>query len=257
MQNNAYCLERGRKMKKFIVMTFLAVMAISTACYAAAEKVLRVGTEPTFAPFEFTDDKGQFVGFDMDLIRAMGKEAGYKVEIQNIGFDALIPSLQTNIIDCAASGMTITAERAKVVNFSNPYYTAGLLVMVQKNNNTIKGYADLKGKKIACQIGTTGENKSREAGGESVVAYNTNTEAAMELVNGGVDAVINDAPVVSFYLKTPAGKNCKAVGDILEAEEYGFAFNKNNTKLVKDMNKALATLKKNGEYDKLYAKWFN
>lgn len=244
-------------MKKFIVMTFLAVMAISTACYAAAEKVLRVGTEPTFAPFEFTDDKGQFVGFDMDLIRAMGKEAGYKVEIQNIGFDALIPSLQTNIIDCAASGMTITAERAKVVAFSNPYYTAGLLVMVQKSNNTIKGYADLKGKKIACQIGTTGENKSREAGGESVVAYNTNTEACMELVNGGVDAVINDAPVVSFYLKTPAGKNCKTVGDILEAEEYGFAFNKNNTKLVKDMNKALATLKKNGEYDKLYAKWFN
>ncbi|MDO4935871.1 MAG: basic amino acid ABC transporter substrate-binding protein [Phascolarctobacterium sp.] len=244
-------------MKKLFVLALLGIMAFATFTCSAAQKVLRVGTEPTFAPFEFTNEQGEFVGFDMDLIRAMGKEAGYKVEIQNIGFDGLIPAVQSNIIDCAASGMTITEARSKVVTFSNPYYTAGLLVMVRKDNKDIKSYADLKGKNIACQIGTTGENKSRAAGGKSVTAYNTNVEACMEVVNGTADAVINDAPVVAFYLKTPAGKNCKSVGDILEAEEYGFAFNKNNVQLIKDMNKALATLKKNGEYDKLYAKWFN
>ncbi len=243
-------------MKKLAMLAVIVLMGISATCMAA-EKILRVATEPTFAPFEFTDDKGEFVGFDMDLIRAMGKEAGYKVEIQHIGFDALIPSLQTNIIDCAASGITITEARSKVVTFSAPYYTAGLQVLVSVDNTDIKGYTDLKGKKIACQIGTTGENKSRQVDGATVVAYNTNVEACMELVNGGADAVINDAPVIAFYLKTPAGKKCKAVGDILEAEEYGFAFNKNNVKLIKDMNKALATLKKNGEYDRIYAKWFN
>ena len=95
------------------------------------------------------------------------------------------------------------------------------------------------------------------AGAKSVVAYNTQVEAAMELVKGTADAVINDVPVVVFYLKTPAGKNCKAVGDVLEAEEYGIAFSKKNPQLVKDMNKALDTLKKNGTYDKIYAKWFN
>lgn len=243
-------------MKKIFALIFTLVMAISATSFAA-EKVLRVATEPTFAPFEFTDENGGFVGFDMDLIRAMGKEAGYKVEIQHIGFDGLIPALQSNIIDCAASGMTITEARSKVVTFSSPYYTAGLLVLVNADNKDIKGYADLNGKKIACQIGTTGENKSRQVPGAKVTAFNTNVEACMELVRGSADAVINDAPVVAFYLKTPAGKKCKAVGDVLEAEEYGFAFNKNNVKLIKDMNKALATLKKNGEYDKIYAKWFN
>lgn len=243
-------------MKKFLALAALATMMMAASC-SAAEKVLRVGTEPTFAPFEYQNEQGEFVGFDMDLIRAMGKEAGYKVEIMNIGFDALIPAIQAGNIDCAASGMTITDERSKVVTFSDPYYTSGLMVLVKKENTSIKSYADLKGKKIACQIGTTGENKSRAAGASEVIAYNTNTEACLELVQGGVDAVINDAPVVAFYLKTPPGKNCKTVGEIMEAEQYGFAFAKNNVKLIKDMNKALAVLKKNGEYDKIYAKHFN
>ena len=243
-------------MKKILALALGAMMALSATCMAA-QKVLKVACEPTFAPFEFTDEKGEFVGFDIDLIRALGEKAGYKVEVQNIGFDALIPAVQTKIIDCAISGMTITTERSKVVTFSDPYYTAGLRVMVLKSNNAIKSYADLNGKRIACQIGTTGENKSRQVPGATVTAYNTNTEAAMELVSGGVDAVINDAPVVAFYLKTPAGKDCKAVGEVLEAEEYGIAFNKNDVKLIKAMNKALAAMKKDGSYDKLYAKWFN
>jgi len=243
-------------MKKIFALAFAVVMVFAMAC-SAATKSIKVAMEPTFAPFEFTNDKGQFVGFDVDLIRAMGKQAGYNVEIINMGFDALIPSLQSGLIDCAISGMTITAERSKIVTFSDPYYTAGLLVLVRKENNDIKGYDDLKGKKIACQIGTTGEHKSRAVAGAIVTAYNNNVEACMELVNYGADAVINDAPVVAYYLKSPAGKQCKTVGDVLEAEEYGVAFNKNDVKLIKAMNKALATLKKNGEYDKIYAKWFN
>lgn len=244
-------------MKKLFILALLGIMAFASLTCSAAQKLLRAGMNPTFAPFEFTNDNGEVVGFDVDIIRALGKEAGYKVEIQNLGFDGLIPAVQTGILDCAISGMTITEARSKVVAFSNPYYTAGLLVMVRKDNKDIKSYADLKGKTIACQIGTTGENKSRMAGAKSVVAYNTQVEAAMELVQGTADAVINDVPVVVFYLKTPAGKNCKAVGDVLEAEEYGIAFSKKNPQLVKDMNKALDTLKKNGTYDKIYAKWFN
>ena len=251
-------------MKKLLIlmMTIIAAVAMLAAgCGGgekkAAEKVLRVGTEPTFAPFEFQKEgSSEFTGFDMDLIRAIGKQAGYKVEIMNMGFDALIPALNAGNIDATIAGMTITEERKGAVSFSEPYYTSGLVVMVNKDNNGIKSINDLKGKRIACQIGTTGEMKSRTVEGATVVAFNTNTEAAMELKNKGVDAVINDSPVVGYYLAQGGNATAKTVGEVMEAEQYGIAVKKGNDKLVQDINKAMAELKKNGEFDKIYKTWF-
>ena len=123
---------------------------------AEPEKVLRVGTEPTFAPFEFQKEGSKsYDGFDMDLARAIGKQMGYKVEIVSMGFDALIPALNSGNIDVIAAGMSINEERQKAVTFSEPYYTSGLIVMVNKDNNEVKSVKDLEGKRIACQIGTT------------------------------------------------------------------------------------------------------
>ena len=108
------------------------------------EKVLRVGTEPAFAPFEFQKEgSDEFTGFDMDLIRAIGTKLGYKVEISSMGFDALIPALNSGNIDVAIAGMSITDERKKVVVFSDPYYTSGLIVMVKKDDDTIQGFSEL------------------------------------------------------------------------------------------------------------------
>ena len=252
-------------MKKLLIM----MMAILAACSmllagcgggekkAATEKVMRVATEPSFAPFEFQKEGSkEFTGFDMDLIRAIGKQAGYKVEIQNMGFDALIPALNAGNIDVTIAGMSITEERKGAVAFADPYYTSGLIVMVNKDNNEIKSIEDLKGKRIACQIGTTGEMKSRSVEGAKVVAFNTNTEAAMELKNKGVDAVINDSPVVGYYLAQGGNATAKTVGDVMEAEQYGIAVKKGNDKLVGEINKAMAELKKNGEFDKIYKTWF-
>ncbi|MBQ8690689.1 MAG: transporter substrate-binding domain-containing protein, partial [Phascolarctobacterium sp.] len=133
---------------------------------------------------------------------------------------------------------------------------SGLIVMVNKDEANIKSIDDLKGKRIACQIGTTGEKKSRSVEGAKVVAFNTQSEASMELKNGGADAVINDAPVVGYYLAQGGDKVSKTVGEVIEAEEYGIAVNKKNTQLVQDINKAMAELKKNGEFDKIYKTWF-
>ncbi len=251
-------------MRKLLIMIMALVTAVgmlTAGCGGdkkeAAEKVLRVGTEPTFAPFEFQKEgSSEYAGFDMDLIRAIGKQMGYKVEIQNMGFDALIPALNAGNIDVVAAGMSITEERKNAVTFSDPYYTSGLIVMVNKDNNEIKGIEDLKGKRIACQIGTTGEGKARSVEGAKVTAFNTNTEAAMELTNNGVDAVINDSPVVGYYLAQGGNKTAKTVGEVMEAEQYGLAVKKGNDKLAADINKALAELKKNGEYDKIYQTWF-
>lgn len=253
-------------MKKLVVlmMSVIAAVAMLTAgCGGSdnadknAEKVLRVGTEPTFAPFEFQKEGSkEYTGFDMDLARAIGKQMGYKVEIQNMGFDALIPALNAGNIDMVAAGMSITEERQKAVTFSDPYYTSGLIVMVNKDNTEVKSVKDLEGKRIAVQIGTTGENKARSVKDAKVTAYNTNTEAALELQNKGVDAVINDSPVVGYYLAQGGNKTAMTVGDVMEAEQYGLAVKKGNDKLAGEINKALAELKKNGEYDKIYKTWF-
>lgn len=254
-------------MKKFLVcalaaLTMTSMMVVGCgggdkkAADKPAEKVLRVATEPSFAPFEF-QKKGtnEITGFDIDLIKAVGAKAGYKVQIMNMGFDALIPALGTGNIDVAASGMTITDERKKAVSFTDPYYTSGLIVLVDKNNTTIKSIKDLEGKRIACQIGTTGEKKSRSVKGAKVTAFNTNVEATMELKNKGVDAVINDAPVVGYFLAQGGNEYAKTVGDVMEAEQYGFAVKK-DSKLVGELNKAMAEVKKSGDYDKIYKTWF-
>lgn len=252
-------------MKKVLVFLMTAIMACSMLLAGCggdekkaadnSAKVLRVGTEPVFAPFEFPKENSkELTGFDIELIEALGQKMGYKVEMVSMGFDALIPALNSNNIDVAIAGMTITDERKKVVDFTESYYTSGLMIMVRKDSN-VKSIDDLKGKTIACQIGTTGENKSRSVEGATVKAFNTQDEASLELKNGGADAVIGDAPVVEYYM-TKAGKDfAKTVGERMEAEPYGIAVKK-GSKLAGDLNKALAELKKSGEYDKLYTKWF-
>lgn len=194
-------------MKKIsAVMCVLAALMLAVAgCgsdtkqAANDQKAIKVGTEPTFAPFEFQEkDSKEFAGFDMDLARAIGKQLGKKVEIQNMGFDALIPALNSGNIDVVAAGMSITDERKKAVTFSDPYYTSGLVVVVTKDNNEVKGVKDLEGKKIAVQIGTTGADKAAKVPGAKVTSFNTNAEVFLELENKGVDAVIIDRPVAQY-----------------------------------------------------------
>jgi len=222
-----------------------------------APKVLRVGTEPTFAPFEFQKEGSKdFDGFDMDLIRAIGKQLNMKVEIQNMGFDALIPALNAGNIDVAASGMSITPDRQKAVDMSDPYYVSGLVVVVNKDNSAVKSVNDLNNKSIAVQIGTTGADRAAKVPGAKVKNFNTNSEVFLELKNKGVDAVIIDKPVAEYYLAQGGGKeSAKIVGDSMEAESYGLSLKKNSP-LTKEINKAMLDLKKNGEYDKIYEKWF-
>ena len=173
-----------------------------------------------------------------------------------MGFDALIPALQADNIDVALAGMSITEERKQQVIFSDPYYKSGLLVMVPKDNNDIKSIDDLKGKRIAVQIGTTGAFRAEKVEGAKVTAFNDNGSAVLEMKNGAADAVINDAPVLKYFLAQGGSEYAKTVGEVLNAEDYGIAVKKGNDKLAADINKALNELKQNGEFDKIYNKWF-
>lgn len=257
-------------MSKKILMLCVACVLTMTAFFAGCgqdstdnkaasdEKILHVGTNADFAPFEFQDENGstEYQGFDMDLIRAVAKEMGYKAEIQNINFDGLIPAMESGNIDVIAAGMSINEERKGQVDFSDPYYTSGLTIIVNKNNNDIKGFADLKGKKIAVQIGTTGMAEAQKIEGADVKALNSSADTFMELKAGNVDAVINDRPVNDYFMVQSKSEDLKRLDDSLTSEEYGFAMKKGNTELAQKINAALKTLKENGEYDKIYEKWF-
>lgn len=223
----------------------------------SAEKVLKIGTNADFAPFEFQDVNGkEYIGFDMDLIRAVAKEMGYKAEISNINFDGLIPALESGNIDVIISGMTINDERKKKVNFSAPYYKSGLTIIVKDDNTEIAEFKDLAGKRVAVQIGTTSAAEVKKIEGVIVKEYNSSADTFMELKAGGVDAVVNDRPVNDYYIMKSGVKNVKALPDLLTSEDYGIAVNKKNEALLKEVNTALEKLQKNGDYDKIFKKWF-
>lgn len=218
-----------------------------------------VGTNATFPPFE-SQDKGELVGFDMDLIRAIGEVQGIEVEIQHMSFDALVASVQQGKIDAAIAGMSITPERLESVDFTDAYFNAGLVVAVQSDNNDIQGPEDLKGKVLGAQSGTIGAAYCDKVAGEDpatqVKVFKDIGVAFMELNKGGVDAVVNDHPVTLNYISTTEDANIKMVGDIFSADDkYGIAVQKGNTELLNLLNEGLTKIQENGTYDEIYAKW--
>ena len=254
-------------MKKFglLLLTTLRTVALVFSVAGCTgqkqeQKVLKVGTNATFPPFEMQENN-EFTGFDMDLIRAIGEEQGYKVEINHMDFKALIPALGNKKIDAAIAGMSITEERLKSVDFTKAYFNAGLIIAVANNNETIKTTEDLKGKKLAAQNGTIGaaycdEVKKLDAKTE-VRIFDDIGAAFMELEKGGVDAVVNDHPVTAYYLKTTGTSKAKMVGDIFSADDqYGIAIKKGNTETLNMLNEGLDKIKANGKYDEIYKKWF-
>ena len=252
----------GLAMKKFLLgIGIVAMLAAGLAgCGsekpAGTQKVLRVGTSADFSPFEVMDEKGKMTGFDVELMEALAKQMNRKLDHQNISFDGLIPAVQSGNIDGAISAISMTPDRAKAILFSEPYYQSGLVVVVKEGNTEIKSMADLKGKKIAVQIGSTGANKANQIEGAIVREFNLSPDTFLELKNGNVDAIVNDLPVVQVFLKEQKNSGVKIVGDPEESENYGIVMAQKNPELAKELNAALAELKKNGEYGKIYEKWF-
>lgn len=222
-----------------------------------AKKKLVVGVDTSFVPFEFRNEEtGEYEGFDIDLWKAIAEELGYEYELNPMDFNGLIPALQSNSIDVALAGMTITEERKEKVDFSIPYYDAGLLVLVRADNEDIKSVDDLKGKVVATKTGATSYDfvESLEGIKENKPFPNIDN-AYLELINGGTDAVVHDSPNILYFAKTKGEGKVKPVGDILEGQSYGIAFPKGSG-LVDDVNQVLEKFFEDGTYDELYEKWF-
>ena len=221
------------------------------------EGVLRVGSETTFPPFEYTDDQGKAIGFDVDLSQAIADKLGLKMEFVPMGFDALIPAVNSGSIDMIAAGMNATPDREKAADFSDVYFNeGGFTAVVRKDNNDIHGIDDLKGKVVGVQVGSVPVEMARKLPASQVKEIDSNSQIFMELKAGTIDGAILDNAVAMFYLKQGADADLKLVGEPTKSEGINLGFKKGNTKLRDDVNKALQELKADGTYQKIYEKWF-
>lgn len=221
---------------------------------------LRVGSLTVYAPFEYMDSAtGQYEGFDMDLVRELGKREGYKIEIVSMTLDGLIPALMADNIDVAVSALTITPERSEKVDFTKPYINAGLTVMTTRDNAPkIKSLKDLEGKCLCAEIGSSGALFMKRIPGTTIRTFNSAADAFLELNKNGCYAMLNDGPVNKYFLRQDAAKsmNLVALDGVVSDDQYGFAVKKGNAELLKKLDDALDAMKKDGTYDRIYDKWF-
>lgn len=234
----------------------LALGLLGGAPWALAQpgRTIVVGTNPTFPPFEMMEN-GAIAGFDIDALRAIARSQDLDVTFRSLPFNGIIPSLQDGSLDAAASGITINKERLQSVDFTDPYYRSGLSVVV-RGNSKITGFADLKGRVVGTQKATSSvEYLNRHGIDEDHVKQFQDINGAYQaLVSGGVDAVLFDNPVnVMFKSRHP---DVKIVGPLLTGEYYGFAVSKKNPELAARLNRGLAEIRKNGEYQRLFQKYF-
>ncbi|MEE1765712.1 MULTISPECIES: transporter substrate-binding domain-containing protein [unclassified Streptomyces] len=212
-------------------------------------------THLPYPPFQSEID-GKVQGFDVALIDLVAEDLGVKQEILDTPFENFKTGAFLNSGECdlAAAGMTITDERKKNVDFSDPYFEATQAVLADKSAG-IASFADLKGKKVGTQAQTTGEDYAKSKGIDSV-SFESSDAVLNGLRTKQVDAVIIDYPVVQGWLKDKANADAFEVAEqVNTGEEYGFTVKKGNTKLVTAINKALSEAKSDGTYKKLYEQW--
>lgn len=241
-------------MKKLFIVLLTSIMLITSGA-AFAEK-LYVGTDTAFVPFEYKGKDGKYTGFDIDLWAEIAKRIDVEYELKPMDFNGLIPGLITGNLDVALAAIFIKSAREKKIDFSHPYFRAGLKVMVRADNKDIQSPADLKGKVVAVKLGTATVEYVETLGVKRIIKFPNIDQAYLEVVTGGADAAMHDTPNVLYYIKTAGNGKVKAVGPDVKAAQYGIAFPQ-GSKLRDRVNIALLEMMEDGAYAKLYRKWFN
>ncbi len=237
-----------------VALLALAFLAFTTE---AEQKTLKVGVEAAFAPFDFKKtDSGEVIGFDVDIINAIAKAEGFKVEIENMPFDALLPAVLTEQVDVAISGYSITEERAQIVKLE-PYYDSGLGVLVRSDLiKEINSSYDLQGKTICAKSGTTGSYFAESIKNAKTRNFKTEIETFVAIDKGDCDAVLIDKPVIEYYHVRTHDDKTAVLRDKLTFEQYGIVTSKNKTDLSDKIAEGLKKIKQDGTYDDIYRKWF-
>jgi len=220
---------------------------------------LLVGFESGYMPFEMTDQKGNFVGFDMDVAKEMAKAMGVKFTPVNTAWDGIISSLLTNKFDLIMSGMTITQERNLKINFADPYITIGqTLVINKKLESVVKSYKDLNDPKyvVTSKLGTTGEQAvKRLMPKANYKSFETENEASLEVLNDKADAFVYDLPYCVVFMAQQGAGKVIFLDQPFTYEPLAWAIRKGDPDFLNWLNNFLRQLKNDGRYDRLYDKW--
>ena len=253
-------------MKKLLASLLLSACAFTGLAHASVvddavkRGTLRVGMDPTYMPFEMTNKRGEIIGFEVDLLKAMSKAMGVKLELVSTSYDGIIPALLTDKFDMIGSGMTLTQERNLRINFSEPFIVVGQTLLIRKDlEGKIKSYKDLNDGqyRITSKIGTTGEMVAKKLIAKAQYhGFDNEQEAVMDVVNGKADAFIYDAPYnVVAVNKAGAGK-LVYLEEPFTYEPLAFGLKKGDYDSINWINNWLHQIQKDGTYERIHAKWF-
>ena len=228
----------------------------NTASSASGKKYV-IATDTVFAPFEFTDESGAFVGIDVDRLDAIAKDQGFEYELQSLGFDAALVAVQSGQADGVIAGMSITDERKETFDFSDAYYDADVTMAVAAGSS-IASYDDLNGKKVAVKTATNGSDYAKSIAdqyGFDIVEFKDSPTMYQDVITGNTVACFEDYPVMAYNIKQGAGMEMPE-GTTAAGSSYGFAVQKGqNAELLEMFNKGLADIKANGTYQEIVDKY--
>jgi len=253
--------QRMRWLNSLLVAGLLQVAALSAAQAQSdldrikAEGVMKIGTEGTYAPFTFHDASGALVGFDVDLGREVARRIGVKAEFLEGKWDGLIAGLDARRYDAVINQVGITEARKAKYDFSEPYIASRAALIVRGDNDTIKSFADLKGKKSAQSL-TSNFGKLAEASGAQLVGTDGFDQSIQLVLNGRADATINDSLSFLDFKKQKPGANVKIAATQDKADYSGIIVRKGETALVTAINQALDAIKADGTYQAISQKYF-
>lgn len=254
-------------MKKITCFALAAVLCAGlTACGGNNQtgtdnqkKVYKIATDTTFPPFEFQDDNQQYVGIDIDILAEIAKDQGFEYELQPLGFNAAVAALESSQADGVIAGMSITEDRQKKYNFSEAYYDSGVVMAIKADNEEIKSYEDLKGKKVAVKNGTEGATFAesiKDQYGFNLAYFDESPYMYEEVKTGNSAACFEDYPVMGYNISK--GNGLKMVTNMEKGSSYGFAVMKGkNTELLDMFNKGLENLKSSGKYQEILDKYIS
>ena len=236
------------------------VQAESTLDTIQKKGELRVGFDSGYLPFEMTDKKGGFIGFDIDIAKEMAKAMKVKFVPVNTDFDGIIPALLTKKFDIIISGITITQERNLQINFAGPYFYAGQAVMLaKKHEGKIKSYRDLNKPEylVVSRLGTTGEMATKRLLSKAKYkSFDKEADAALEIVSGRADAFIYDLPVLVQLKKQQGQDKVVLLDKPFTYEPLGFGIRRGDPDFLNWLNNFLVQIRNDGRYDRIYNKWF-
>jgi len=264
-------------MKKGLLVGLTVLVALglifSTAAFSAdielakkstVEKILkrgelRVGFESGYVPFEMTDKKGKFIGFDMDFGRRLAKAMGVKFVPVNTAWDGIIPALVTDKFDIIMGGMTITQERNLTINFAGPYIVVGQAILLnKKHEGKVLSYKDLNDPKfiLTSRMGTTGEQAIKKYISKATYkGFESEAEAGLEVINGKADALVYDLPFCGFLYGSQGKGKTVFLNKPFTYEPLAWAIKKGDPDFLNFLNNFLRQSKGDGFYEKVYNKW--